>query len=264
MAPEHCLGTYSREEVVAYYVRYVELQKPEAEILRRLEARLPAMRMLELGVGAGRITEHYAPRVADYRAVDLCPTMVEECRRRFSGRITPERFTVGDMRALGGYAPSSFDLVFISYNTIDHLTLEERAQLTAQARRILAPGGYFCFSSHNIACLGDWLALGRWLGAGFWRHPRSGIRRLRLRARLRELNRAALEQHAGADTVLVTNGTHDDLGLRSYYVRAAYQLKALAQAGFGEARVFSLDSGNELSGEETAAARDRWLYYLAR
>jgi len=263
MAPGRCLETYSRDEVVAYYADYVDLQPPEAEILRRLAPRLPAMRMLELGVGAGRITAHYAPLVAEYHATDLCPRMIEECRRRFSGRIAPERFAVGDMRSLGGHAAGSFDLVFISYNTIDHLTLPERAELTAQARRILAPGGFFCFSSHNIACLGDWLRLGRWLGAGFWRHPRSGIRRLRLRSRLRELNRAALEQHAGADTVLVSNGTHDDLGLRSYYTHARWQMNELVAAGFSRAEVFSLDSGKRLEGRAIDAARDRWLYYLA-
>jgi len=263
MSPGHCLETYSRDEVVAYYAGYLDLQPPEAEILRRLAPRLPAMRMLELGVGAGRISAHYAPLVADYRATDLCPRMVEACRRRFAGRIAAERFAVGDMRALGGYADGSLDLVFISYNTIDHLTLPERAALTAQARRILAPGGFFCFSSHNIACLGDWLRLGRWLGAGFWRHPRSGLRRLRLRARLRELNRAALEQHAGADYVLVNNGTHDDLELRSYYTRASWQLRELANAGFSRAQVFSLESGKELKGGAIDAARDRWLYFLA-
>jgi SAM-dependent methyltransferase len=263
MRPGHCLETYSRDEVVAYYAQYVELQKPEAQILRRLAPSLPAMRMLELGVGAGRITGHYAPRAAQYRAIDLCPRMVEECRRRFAGRLAPESFAVGDMRSLGGYAPGSFDLVFISYNTVDHLTLPERDGLTAQARRILSPGGFFCFSSHNIACLGDWLALGRWMGAGFWRHPRSGVRRLRLRARLRELNRAALEQHAGADHVLINNGTHDDLELRSYYVRASFQTGELAKAGFSSVSVFSLDSGMELKATEIETARDRWLYYLA-
>ncbi len=263
MSPGHCLETYSRDEVVAYYAAYTDLQKPEAGILAQLGSRLAGMRMLELGVGGGRITEHYAPRVAEYRAVDLAPKMVELCRRRFRGRIPEDRFSVGDMRSLEGYGARSFDLVFISYNTIDHLALAERAELLAHARRVIAPRGYFCFSSHNVGCLGRWLSLANWLGAEFWLHPRSGLRRLRQRTRLRELNRAALEQQAGADYVPINNGTHDDLGLRNYYVRPGAQARDLRAAGFGRVRVFSLDSGEEIDVRAAEVAADRWFYYLA-
>lgn len=258
-----CLETYSRDDVLAYYAGYVDLMRPEAAILRLLEARLPWIRMLELGVGAGRITRHFAPLVADYRAIDLCPRMVEHCRLRFRGRIDPDCFAVGDMRSLECHAAASCELAFISYNTIDHLTLEERAHLLAEMRRIVSPGGYFCFSSHNSGCLGDWLKLRKWLGLQFWRHPRSGVQRLRERTRLIELNQAALAEQAGADYVKVHNAPHADFALHNYYSRPAAQSRDLRQSGFSQVRVFSLDSGKELAGEAAlGAATDRWLYYL--
>jgi SAM-dependent methyltransferase len=259
----HCLETYSRDEVVAYYASYVELQKPEAAILRLLAPRLPGMRMLELGVGGGRITGHYAPLAAQYRAIDLSPRMVALCRERFRGRIAPESFAVGDMRALGGYGAASCELVFISYNTVDHLSLPERAELLRQARRIVSPGGCFCFSSHSIGCLAAWLDLRNWLGASFWRHPRSGLRHLVRRRTLLELNRESLAQSRAADYVLIRNGTHEDLELRSYYSRSSAQIRDLRAAGFGSVRAFSLDSGEELAAQGIDAATDRWLYYLA-
>ena len=58
-------------------------------------------------------------------------------------------------------------------------------------------------------------------------------------------------------------GTHDDYDLRLCYVRPAAQVRALQDAGFQLVRVFSLDSGAELRGEEICLAPDRWLYYLA-
>jgi len=250
------LNTYSKDDVVAYYAACDALQKPEGTILRQLAPRLPAMRMLEIGVGGGRVTRHCADRVREYQGIDLCPRMVALCRGRFPG---PERFSVRDMRDLGEYPAGRFDFVLITYNTLDHLSPEERASFLAAARRVVAPGGNLCFSSHNIACLSGWLDLRRWLGARFWRWPR--LRRQR--AQLRELNRSALEQQPRADCVVITNGTHGSYEMRSCYVRAAAQVQALKAAGFPSVSVFSLDSGLELEGEAIARANDRWLYYLA-
>jgi len=262
-APSPSLQTYARDEVIAYYETYVELQKPEATILGVLAASLPAMRMLEIGIGAGRVTRHFAPRVRDYHGIDICPSMVERCRQAFAGSIPAERFSVGDMRAMDGYATGSADLLLVTYNTIDHIGPDERAAFLGTARRLVPAGGYLCFSSHSINRLAKWLTLRNWLGYEFWRRPRSWMRKLRQRARLMELNKAALDLQADADCVVITNGTHDDYDLRLCYVRPAAQLRALREAGFASVRVFSLDSGRELEGEALESTPDRWLYYLA-
>ena len=257
------LRTYSRDKVIEYYETYVELQKPEETILRLLAPQLAPMRMLEIGVGAGRVTRYFAPRVRDYHGIDICPSMVERCRTAFAGSLPPERFSVGDMRDLSHCAPGGIDLMLVTYNTIDHIGPADRAAFIAVARRLVAPGGYFCFSSHNINRLAIWLTLRNWLGFEFWRRPRSWMRKLRQRQRLMELNRVALEVQANADCVVITNGTHDDYDLKLCYVRPDAQIRALHDAGFANVRVFSLDSGAELHGEAIAAAPDRWLYYLA-
>jgi SAM-dependent methyltransferase len=250
-----CLRTYSRSKVVSYYTTYLDLEKPEATLLRALGSRLGSMRMLDIGVGGGRITEHFAPRVREYHGIDLCPTMVEACRRRFLGRIPQERFEVRDMRNLETYAAHSFDFILITFNTIDHLSHRERASFVAQVRRILAPGGYFYFSSHNIRSLASYLTPARW-----W----SGLRAWRHRARFLKLNRALLAAHDSADYLVLNNGAHDDFGLQLYYVRPEAQIAALQRAGFDQVSVYSLDSGEELSGAQIGAAADRWLYYLCR
>ena len=260
---EPSVHTYSRDKVLAYYETYVELQKPEEAILALLAPELAPMRMLEIGIGAGRVTRYFAPRVREYEGIDICPSMVERCRATFAGSMPAERFSVGDMREMDMRAAGSAELLLVTYNTIDHIGPAERASFIAEARRLVAPGGYLCFSSHNINRLARWLTLRNWLGFEFWRRPRSWMRKLQQRARLMELNKVALEVQANADCVVITNGTHDDYDLRLCYVRPAAQVAALHDAGFRSVRVFSLDSGAELHGEEIALAPDRWLYYLA-
>jgi SAM-dependent methyltransferase len=257
------LRTYSRDKVIEYYETYVELQKPEETLLRLLAPELAPMRMLEIGIGAGRVTRYFAPRVREYHGIDICQSMVDRCRAAFAGSMPAESFSVGDMRHLGAHGAASIDLLLVTYNTIDHIGPAERAAFIAEARRMVAARGYFCFSSHNINRLASWLTLRNWLGVEFWRRPKSWMRKLRQRQRLMELNKAALEVRANADCVVVTNGTHDDYDLKLCYVRPAAQVRALHDAGFSNVRVFSLDSGAELQGNEIADPQDRWLYYLA-
>ncbi len=257
-----CLRMYSDEKVVAYYLRYTELEKPEEAILRALSPQLGSMRMLDIGAGGGRMTEHFAPRVGEYDGIDICPEMVAACRKRFLGRIPAERFALRDMRDLHAYPAHAFDFVLITYNTIDHLSDRERMPFIDEVRRITSPGGYFCFSSHNIRSLAAYLQPMDWTALRPWRHPFETIRSLRHRARFLELNRTALEQHFTAEHVVINNGTHGDFGVQLYYILPAAQIEALKRAGFERIAVYSLDTGTELSQGEIRCCADRWLYYL--
>src|SRR3954468_4665358 len=93
---DRCLRMYSRPQVIEDYAQDDALQPPERGILDALGDAMAAMTMLDIGVGAGRLTAYFAPRVKDYRGIDLAPEMVAYCRRRFAGRIGPEKFSVQD------------------------------------------------------------------------------------------------------------------------------------------------------------------------
>src|SRR5437867_4307321 len=88
--------TFERERVVRAYERESELQKPEEVVLTMLRDRLKEMRMLDIGVGAGRTTFHLAPLVKEYIGVDYSQKMIEACKRRF-----PERMGGASARSLG-------------------------------------------------------------------------------------------------------------------------------------------------------------------
>ena len=54
--------TYQERKVVQHYLGRTNLQKPEETILDMFRNRLGNMRMLDIGVGGGRTTCHFAPR----------------------------------------------------------------------------------------------------------------------------------------------------------------------------------------------------------
>ena len=62
--------TYGSAGIVKYYEQINDLQPAEQLIIDRLAARLPTMKMLDIGVGAGRTTPYFCDRTADYIGID--------------------------------------------------------------------------------------------------------------------------------------------------------------------------------------------------
>jgi SAM-dependent methyltransferase len=235
--------TYGARDVVFFFARRKELQPPEAAVAELLQEELGQMRMLDLGVGGGRTAHHFLPRVASYVAIDYSARMIEACRQHFPGRA--EAFQVGDARKLEHFGDGNFDFVLFSYNGIDCMDHPDRLRTLREMKRLLAPDGWLCFSSHNASSL----PIDRW---------RFGS--LMVTLRLRWLNDAeTLRRARTADWFVI----RDLPRIRNYYIRPQAQLAQLEAAGLPGAQVFGLD-GRELQGDELAAAKDPWLYYLCR
>jgi ubiquinone/menaquinone biosynthesis C-methylase UbiE len=139
---KECVEGYSIE--VDEYDEEEGLQPPEEVILRRLAPSLSGRSILDLGVGAGRTTPHLLEISTDYVGVDITPDMVSRAARKFSSA----RLEVGDARNLR-FGDSSFDLVFFSFNGLDHADHVDRLCMLREIHRVLKPGGWFVFSSHN-------------------------------------------------------------------------------------------------------------------
>ena len=73
--------TYESTSVVRFYSGEPKLQKPESSIIETLKDQLPNYRMLDIGIGGGRTTHFFAPRVKEYVGIDYSQDMVAECRR---------------------------------------------------------------------------------------------------------------------------------------------------------------------------------------
>ena len=124
------------------------LRPPEVVLLLRYADAL-AGRVLELGCGAGRITGYLGARGGDVLGIDISPTMVDYCRRRY-----PElQFQVGDLADLSGLADGSRDVVVAEFNVLGVLDDPERTRVLRELRRVLTDEGLLLFSAHNIAFL---------------------------------------------------------------------------------------------------------------
>ena len=158
----------------------------EAAALAAFGDRLDGARVLDLGVGTGRTTALVRERCAEYLGVDVTPEMVQIGKQRFPDAD----LRVADARDLTSVCPDgAFDFVMFSFNGIDAVDHEGRIAVIDEARRVLAPGGLFLFSSLNIAGPSyderpwrrrrflDWLRVSR--------HPIRALRGFRNYVRLR-------------------------------------------------------------------------------
>jgi SAM-dependent methyltransferase len=106
------------------------------------------LRVLELGCGAGSVTEALLGRGADVTACDLSEAALDAIRGELGGRDRLE-ILHADARDLP-FEDGSFELVVFAWNGLDWIHPEEdRGRALRETARVLAPGGRFVFSSHN-------------------------------------------------------------------------------------------------------------------
>ena len=141
---------YTTSNIVWHYTQLSRLQPAEQKILERFQERLPAMKMLDIGIGGGRTTKHFASLAGEYTGIDYSAELIAACQRRFSGRPQSMSLEVGDARSMNQFADNSFDFILFSFNGIDYVSHSERLQVLQEIRRVGKPGCYFFFSSHNL------------------------------------------------------------------------------------------------------------------
>lgn len=245
---------FDRRDVVRWYATREALQGAEDTILRELAPSLGGASMLDVGVGGGRTTVHFAPRVRRYVGVDYAPSMVEACRRRFAGRDGID-LRVEDARDLP-FDDGEFDFVLFSYCGIDYVSHEDRLRILKELRRVLKEGAPLFFSTHNLQRARTLLHGSRCEGVvtralGAWTRRRLG----RVNPPLAELE--------ARDHAVLDDGAYKG-ALRTYHIRAGAQIDQLAALGFGDARVFSSRSGEQLSADAAAATDEPWLSFASR
>ncbi len=284
--PETTEAYFERSDVVGEYTALDWLLEPERRILDVLRPSLHGGRMLDMGVGAGRTTLHFAPLVASYLGVDVSRPMVDAAAARFDDRFHRDcRFAEGDARRLPELETASFDVVLFSFNGIDLVgDHADRLACLAEMARLSRPGGAFVFSSHNLdfarrrssvtRAAAEAMTVGLRSGARVRRSARLLRRAVAGAVRWRRLNGAPASL-ARVPYRLISEerpryefspGFYDApderIQIRKYYVRPAEQVRQLRDAGFHQVRVFTPDGRECTARLEADLSEHWWLYYL--
>src|SRR5689334_21776172 len=83
--------TYLSPKVIDFYSQNTDLQPPEKTIVQILAPMLSNAKMLDVGVGAGRTTEYFAPIVKSYTAFDFSAGMIDQCKAKYAARFPEAR-----------------------------------------------------------------------------------------------------------------------------------------------------------------------------
>ena len=249
---------FEKQSSVAQYAKGTELQVAEQAILDRVRRMLPDMDMLDLGVGTGRTTPHFAPLARSYLGVDYSEPMIRYCREQ----MPQYRFRVGDARSLGFASPDSYDLIFFSYNGIDYMDAGARRQTLLSIERILRPGGLFIFSSHNANWLPRVVENFRFRLKSTVRETLGSLRKALVFAAHNRTLRFPLPCPEG----FITDGFSSFRALTTYYIRPDLQVAALRKLGMTNVECIGSDRRDFLSETDPTIPSlvSPWVYFVCR
>ncbi|MBL8013666.1 MAG: class I SAM-dependent methyltransferase [Candidatus Omnitrophica bacterium] len=253
MTDSNC-QTYGSPQTVNFYREQADLQLAEKSILSLISNRLSQMRMLDMGVGGGRTTLHFGHLVKDYVGIDYSQSMIRACHERFSNPGIS--WKVCDARDMAVFKDGEFDFILFSYNGIDYVSPEDRKLVFKEITRLLSVSGVFCFSTHNIFYLENYLKIPR------VKNPLYGWRLLQRYWQIRNLLKVDKTFTHTRGAVIKDGG--ENFRVKTYYSHPQNQLDELRQWGFRQIRVFRETDGVEIQdfNDIQAVKSQRWFYFL--
>jgi SAM-dependent methyltransferase len=251
---------FDNKSVVGEYASKKELVFGEPTIFRDFGPGLKGKAVLDIGVGAGRTTEHllgFEPR--RYVGVDFATEMLDFCRQRFPG--TDFRFA--DARSLIGFADGEFDFILFSWSGIDCVNHSDRLRVLAEVKRVLAPGGHFVFSTANA----------RMLGGPPW--SRAVLADLEVRGSIKSLVRGVRDfmrcvlnylkhknQQVFSEEYVINLDAAHSFQLLRYNIAPDKQAAQLLAAGFSDVR--AVDKKGIYRDTQDATLSDTPIYYICK
>lgn len=246
---------FKLHEVVQVYQKENDLLGPEQTILNIFKDQWKNWRMLDLGIGAGRTTAHFAPIVKEYTGIDYSEEMVAECEKACLHFGPNVKIRLGDARSMPEFETGQFDFVMFSFNGLDDLAHYDRVQTLQEMKRVGKPGGHIFFSSHNLQYIPNMYKI---------RHNNS-LRYFAYRCyrSVRLLYHNGLPgRYKGLDFATFKDDVHQ-FRIDYYYAKPAVVVAQLKKLGLKNIRVFP----SKTQGEIDIATLDTvdqygWLHYL--
>jgi SAM-dependent methyltransferase len=127
-----------------------DIDGPQPDFARLLDAELICGRVLDIGCGTGENAMYFAHRGLDVTGLDASAAAIERANEKASRRRIPVRFICGDALRLGELG-ETFDTV-TDCGLLHVLSDAQMVRLIAGVRAVLRPGGrlwLMCFSEHS-------------------------------------------------------------------------------------------------------------------
>lgn len=210
--------------------------------------------VLDIGIGAGRTTRFLVPLAKYYVGVDYSPDMISAAR----GRFPDVSLHVRDARDLSAYSDGEFDCVLFSFNGIDCLSPEGRSAAMSETWRVLKPGGWFAFSTHNRSrkSPGPFSLCNLSFSKNpvhLWSHIIRYLRGITNWLRTRSL---AMENEAFA----IRHDSGNLFQAPMYYIDKSQQVAQLARAGFETISIYNRNG--EMTTADIPDKSSSWLFFV--
>jgi SAM-dependent methyltransferase len=256
---------YESAGVAELFHQQTELCPAEELILDSLKEEIKGQPLLEIGIGAGRITPYLTALTKNYIGIDCSQRMVDVARSKFNN----VSFFVCAAENMAQFEDQRFAAVAFWGNGIDEAGNNERISILKEINRVLRKGGIFLLSSHNF----DWGKLVNSVAFSDFSIRRGMIhlvRGLPLRLWI-YLSCLAIRFSAWLNrrgyAIFPEYSDEPRMALPVYYIRKDAQIEQLMNAGFGQMKAFS--SGgialNEHSRRRDHNGRLNFeIYYVSR
>lgn len=162
-------NSYASMGAVAHYSQRKNMRREEEAVFKWLNAHLELNSILDLGCGAGRTTGLIKRTGRQIVGLDLSLPLVNAA----SKNIKHVTFLQADAAHLP-FSSAIFSVVLFSFNGLDYLFPQKNRVLALkEIIRVLRPGGYFIFSSHNSEFVPNNLARLHAYIASWWKGRQS-------------------------------------------------------------------------------------------
>jgi ubiquinone/menaquinone biosynthesis C-methylase UbiE len=250
--------TYKSANIVSYYQQLRQLQPAEQTILHLLKDKLSTFKMLDIGIGGGRTTQHFAPLVKEYIGIDYSAEMITACQQRFLNVSWSISLEVGDARNMHQFADNSFDFILFSFNGIDYVSHSDRLQILQEIKRVGKSGCYLFFSSHNLQSLVKQLDYKTLMSL----NPFKTYINFVMLGFFKLFNLSIDFNKLKTATYVIIKDEPHNFRLQNYYIRPEEQIKQL-EADFSNIEIYSWKTGLKVVDQNDPALNsDLWLYYL--
>src|SRR4030095_15470587 len=246
---------YENESIYPAYFGKPWLLNAEKKFIRLFSKKISSFEMLDVGIGGGRTTFFFAPKVRNYVGIDYSTKMVGYCQEKFV-TFRHVEFAEMDARDLSTFSTERFDLILFSFNGIDCVDYNGRKRILLEFNRVLKTGGLLLFSFHNVR------HVYRLYSFQMPRNPFKIPREVTRTRKLREIN-GGTAPYAGRELFTIYDGA-DHFQTLILYLLPERQREDLLNAGFEPEQWQDLQSGKTLSRHQLVHTTNPWIFVRAR